>query len=188
MFISKVFVQVVFFALLVSSVIAAPVVKERSPDDTVQLSARSDHMKQAVKIARQIKRTLMPTPGKSVFYTGAKPSKNKGRLPVQAKQTAEYFAKANGGKELLGNALAKAKIRIPSKEKNPLALPRLWRFASKAFAMKSSGAVHAFIGKTVRPGNDYHNVEKPALLKNKKVTKLIEHNTETGASTVVKKP
>jgi hypothetical protein len=181
MFISKVFVQVVFFALLVSSVIAAPVVKEQSPD-TVQLSARSDHMKQAVNIARQIKRTLMPTPGKSVFYTGTKPGK-KGPIPV--KQTAEYFAKANGGKQLLGNALAKAKIRIPSISKNPHAM-RVWRIASKVFAMKSSGTVHAFIGKWVRPGNDYHNAEKPSLLKNKKVSKLIEHNAETGESTVVK--
>jgi hypothetical protein len=183
MFISKVFFQVVFFGLLVSSVIAAPVVKdsEGSPD-VVQLSARGNPtMKAAVKIARQIKSSLVAKPGKTVFYTGTKPGKN-GPIPV--KQTAELFAKAHR-KELLGHALAKAKIRIPSENKNPHAM-RLWKFASKVYATKSSKVAHAFIGKWTRPGNVYHKIEKPALLKNPKVTKLIEHNGETGETTVVK--
>ena len=180
MFISKAIVQVFFFVLLVSSVIAAPVVKEESPD-VVQLSARGNPMKEAVKIARRIKSSLVAKPGKTVFYTGTKPGK-KGPIPV--KQTAELFAKPRG-KELLGHALAKAKIRIPSEKKNPHSM-RLWKFASKVYAMKSSNVAHAFIGKWIRPENVYHNIEKPALLKNPKVTKLVEHNGETGETTVVK--
>ena len=181
MFICKVFVHVVFLVLLVSSVTAAPVVKGLLPD-TVQLSARENHMKTAVRIARQIKHSLIAIPNKSVFYTGHKPGK-KGPIPV--KQTAEYFAKANEKKQLLGHALAKAKIRIPSENKN-LHANRLWKIASKVYAMRSSGVAHAFIGKWVGKENVYHKIEKPTLLKNPKVSKLIEHNGETGAITIVK--
>lgn len=180
MFISKVFVQVVFFALLVSSVIAAPIVKEGSAD-AFQLSARDNHMKAAVKVARQIKSFLMPKPGKSVFYTGMIPGKKK-LIPV--KQHAEHFAKANG-KELLGNALARAKIRIPSEKKNPHYM-RLWEFASRVYAKRAQGVAHAVLGSSVKPLNVYHMIEKPTLLKNPKVQKVIEHNAKTKESTVVK--
>jgi hypothetical protein len=188
-FISKVFVQVVFFALLVSSVISAPIVKERSvkersPDsDAFQLSTRNIHMKTAVKIARKIKSSLMPLPGKSVFYTGMQLGKHK-LIPV--KQHAEHFAKDNG-LELLGPVLARAKVRIPTPEKNPYS-SRLWEFASKAYAMRAEGVAHAIVGSTVsKPGGVYHRIEKPTLLKNPKVEKLIEHNVHTGEITVVKK-
>ena len=141
MFISNVFVHVFFVALLVSSITAAPVVKGLS-SDAVQLSARENHMKTAVRIVRQIRRSLIAIPNKSVFYTGHNPGK-KGPIPV--KQTAEYFAKANEKKQLLGHALAKAKIRIPSEKKNPHA-NRLWKIASKVYAMRSSGVAHASLG------------------------------------------
>ena len=184
MFFSKVFIHVVFL-LLVGSVIAAPVVKDGSPD-AVQLSTRENpaikHMRVAVKIARQIKNSLKAVPSKTIFYTGTKLGKKGKEIPV--KQTAEHFAKANQ-KQLLGHALAKAKIRIPSENKNPHSM-RLWKLASKAYAMRSSGVAHAFIGKWTRPENVYHNIEKPTLLKNPKLSKLIEHNGETGATTVVK--
>ena len=74
MYISNVFVHVFFVALLVSSITAAPVVKGLS-SDVVQLSARENHMKTAVRIVRQIRRSLIAIPNKSVFYTGHKPGK-----------------------------------------------------------------------------------------------------------------
>jgi len=179
MFISK--VLLVLFALLVSSAVAAPVPKDRSLDD-LQLSTRG--LRQAAKavgIALKVKMKLRPAPGKAVFWSGSRPGKNG---PVSVGKDAEKFAKAHG-KEVLGQSLAKHGIKIPSQTKSPYS-NKLWGFASKVYAQRASGHVHAVVSSTRRPGNIYDTIEKPALMKNKKVTKLTEHNAETGKATVVK--
>jgi len=179
MFISRVFVF--FFALLISSAIAAPVIKERSPDEP-QLSARTiKHMSQAVGIAMRIKKSLRPQPGQAVFWSGTKSGKNG---PVSVGKDAEKFAKVNG-KEVLRHALAKQGIKIPPPSQNPHS-SRLWEIASKVYALRASGDTHAILGSVRRPGNVYDAIERPTLLKNEKVPKLTEHNAETGKSTVVK--
>ena len=185
MFISKGFV--VFFALLVSLAIAAPVVKERSPDE-LQLSARgiqpmtqaAKHMKKAIKIMRKIGHNFNPKPDKSVFWNGRSTiNPHHSVMPEAVK-----FAKAQK-KEVIHHALKTQGIRIPWPATNPHS-QRLWNFASKTFAKKASGHVHAFIGPVYAQDSVYRKIEKPELLKNSKVTKLTEHNVGTGTSNVVK--
>jgi hypothetical protein len=179
MFISKIFV--VFFTLLVGSALAAPVYTERPLDD-LQLSTRGlGHMAKAVRIALRIKKRLRPTPGKSVFWSGTRPSEHE---PVSVDDDAQNFAKAHG-KEVLASTLEEHGINIPSHEENPYS-SKMWDIASKTFAQRTSGHVHAILGSTRRPGNVYDTIEKPTLMKNKKVTKLTEYNAETWETTVVK--
>ena len=177
MFISKIFF--ILFALLVGSALAAPVVKERSLDDP-QLSTRGlGQLAKAAGIAVRLKKNIRPAPGKSVFWSGTKPGKNG---PVSVGQDAESFAKTHG-KEVLNPK--KHGINMPSQKENKYS-NKLWGFASKVYAQRSSGHVHAILGSTRRPGNVYDTIEKPALMKNKKVTKITEHNAVTGKKTVVK--
>ncbi|KIM37924.1 hypothetical protein M413DRAFT_30576 [Hebeloma cylindrosporum] len=179
MFISKVFV--LLFALLVGSALAAPVRIERSLGEP-QLSTRGiGQMAQAAGVAIKIKKNLKPTKGKSVFWSGSRPSKNG---PVSVEKDAERYAKAKG-KEVLAPTLQKQGINIPAQKDSPYSY-KLWKYASKVYAQRTSGSAHAVLGSTRRPGNIYDTIEKPELMKNKKVTKLTEHNAETGKKTVVK--
>ena len=154
-----------------------PVVKERSPN-VVQLSAREFTMNSPfnLKLKCQITSSLVPRHDKSVFYTGTIPGEE-GPISVLS-MVEEYADKHN--KETLGRALERGKIDMA------LADISVWIFASEVYAEKSSGVVHAVIGKWVKEGNVYHTIEKPALLKNPRVTTLIEHNVETWEATVVK--
>jgi hypothetical protein len=172
MFISKAFV--VFFVLLVSSVIAAPVVKERSPD--AELLPRGT----AASVKNKITKFLRPLHDKAVFWSGKVEAKKGGTTSVAPH--AAVFAKTHG-KEVLRQSLKRADIKIP---KNKPQTNDLWRHASKVYAEHSSGDVHAVLGSKLRPGNVYHTVEKPALLNNPKVHTLTEHNAGTKKATVVK--
>jgi len=177
MFISK--VLVVLFALLVGSALAAPLRAERSLDD-LRLSSRGlGQMAKAAGLAVRLKKNIRPAPGKAVFWSGTRPGKNG---PVSVGKDAEHFAKAHG-KEVLDPT--KHGISIPTRKENPYS-NKLWGFASKVYAQRASGDVHAILGSTRRPGNVYDTIEKPALMKNKKVTRLTEHDAATGKTTVVK--
>jgi hypothetical protein len=180
MFISR--VLLVLFALLATTVIAAPVWHERSLEE-LQLSARGfRQIKQAVGIALKLKKNLRPAPHQAVFWSGTKSSKHG---PVSVGADAQHFAHAHGKEVLNNESLKKHGINIPSRKDSPYST-RLWKIASKVYAQRASGDVHAILGSARRPGNVYDTIEKPALLKNKKVTKLTEHNAETGKTTIVK--
>ena len=178
MFISK--VTVVFFALLVSSVISAPVLKERSPDELELLPRAGRITGKAAVIAAQITTRLRTKPGKAVFWSGRVENKKGGAESVRPH--AEKFAKTHG-KELLHQALARVNIKIP--KTNPQQ-EKLWKVASKVMAKHASGHTHAVLGSSLAKTNIYHSIEKPTLLKNPNVHKLTEHNAQTGAATVVK--
>ncbi|KDR70553.1 hypothetical protein GALMADRAFT_144466 [Galerina marginata CBS 339.88] len=181
MFISKVFLTL--FALLLSTALAAPAPIRQAPSrDDLQLSTRGlGQLAKAAGMALKIKKNLHPTPGKAVFWSGSRPGKSG---PVSVGADAERFA-AKHGKEVLNPSLQKHGINIPSRKESPYS-NKLWGFASKVYAQRASGHVHAVLGSTRRPGNIYDTIEKPILMKNKKVTKITEHNAETGKATVVK--
>ncbi|KIM35477.1 hypothetical protein M413DRAFT_32495 [Hebeloma cylindrosporum] len=192
MFISKIFL--VLFALLFSFALAAPVPggsalaapdrKERSLD-VPQLSARGfAHIVQAAKVATQIKKKLKPTPGKAVFWSGVVPHPTKADKWLSVQDQAESWAKANG-KETIDPSLKKEGVHMPLRKDNPFT-QKLWDFASKVYAKRTSGHVHVVLGTKLREKNTYENIEKPVLLKNKKVTKITEHNAATGEKTVIK--
>ena len=178
MFISKAFVF--FFALLVCSVIAAPVITERSLDE-LELLPRAGRLDRAtVAIVSKIRNVLRPKPGGAVFWSGSAPGK--GGKNVSVKKQAEKFAKKND-KETIGQAMKRTDIKIP---KNNKWYKPLWEMASNVFAKHSKGDTHAILGSKRTPGNIYERIEKPTLMNNSKVTKLTEHNVATGESAVVK--
>ena len=173
-------VYVVFVALLVSSVIAAPVITERSLDEYELLPRAGLGFKgAALKVAASIRQKLRPQRD-GVFWSGKVPGKN--GKDVSVKKYADAFAKKKG-KETIGAAMKKSDINIPSKSKHNW---NLWKTASKFFSHRSSGETHAILGSKRAHGNVYDTIERPTLMKNPKVTKHTEHNVASGSSTVVK--
>jgi len=178
MFISKVFV--IFFALLISSVIAAPVITERSLEEVELLPRAGLGFKgAAAKIASKIRSSLRPKPG-SVFWSGKVPGK--GGRDVSVKRHADKFAKGKG-RETIGGAMKDANIHIPKESKHNW---NLWQTASKFFSHRASGETHAVLGSKRAHGNVYDTIERPTLMKNPKVTKHTEHDVASGSSKVVK--
>ncbi|CAA7259003.1 unnamed protein product [Cyclocybe aegerita] len=169
------------FALFASLVSAAPIeyssegdLASREPEPGIK------NLFQAVGIARKINKAVKPKPNGAVFWSGTKTDKKGKQTSVRA--DAEKFAKKHG-KETLNMQLNKHGVNIP--DKNPHS-PRLWNVASKLMAHRAKGDTHAFLGSKVRPGSVWNKIEKPTLMKNKKVTKVTEHNAATGKKTVTK--
>ncbi|KAF8966086.1 hypothetical protein BDZ97DRAFT_717331 [Flammula alnicola] len=186
MFMSK--VLVFFIALLVGSAIAAPVLNERSDDLDLDLVERAPvnplksfkHAAQAVSTIAKVKNGFRPKSGEAVFWSGTRPGK---KGPVSVHDDAQKFANQHG-KSTINHGLAQKGIKIPSEKENPHSR-RLWNVASKVWAQRASGDTHVILGGTVRPASVYNTIEKPVLLKNKKVTRLTEHNMQTGKNTVI---
>ena len=177
MLISKIIV--VFLALLVSSVISAPVLKERSPDE-LELLPRSRRMSgKAGVMAARMKYRIKPKPNKSLFWSGRVHTK---KGVIESERYAGKFARMKR-KEHIHHALRRANIKIPEDSKHE---QKLWRHASKVFAKNASGHVHAVLGSKLAKKSVYKTIEKPTLMNNPKVHKMTEHNAETGESTVVK--
>jgi len=191
-------ILVIFSALLVTPAIGAPILVERVPD-SVELSVRRwpagwtktknfvktmhrvkeatrEHMKQGLAIFQKLPKVPPPKPDQAVFWSGTKPDGRGGTVSVQKDAmlfgiTAWHHLKTWG-------------IKIPSWKKNPV-VPLVWGAVSDKYATDASGIVHSVLGNR-RPGNVYDNIEKPALMKNPKVTMLIEHDALTKQSKVVK--
>jgi len=178
MFISKVFV--IFFMLLVSSVIAAPVVKEQSPDAELLPRGRIAASVTYASIKNKITKFLRPQHDKAVFWSGKIPTKKGGTVSVGGH--AANYAKTHG-KETIGQAMKRADINIP---KNHPHSWKLWKHASNVFAKHASGVVHTILGSILKVKNVYHTIEKPILMKKPEVHTLIERNEETKKVTVVK--
>ncbi|KAJ3513422.1 hypothetical protein NLJ89_g2959 [Agrocybe chaxingu] len=174
----------VAFALFASLVSAAPIAEYF---DEGELAAREPlpslkHLAQAVGVARKLRTAIKPKPNGAVFWSGTKTTK-KGK-EVSVKADATKFAKKHG-KETLNMALKKHGVKIPTEKQNPHS-PRLWNIASKLMAQRAKGETHAVLGSKVRPGSVWKKIEKPTLMKNKKVTKVTEHNAATKKKTVTK--
>ncbi|KAF8160290.1 hypothetical protein BJ912DRAFT_902216 [Pholiota molesta] len=177
---------VVFLALLLGSVVAAPTYYERS--DEVALEARQrgigqfKQAAQAVSTINQVKKAFRPKSGEAVFWSGTR--KDAHGHPVSVHGDAQKFAHAHD-KSTINHGLAQHGIKIPERHENKYS-DHIWNVASKVWAERAHGDTHAVLGGTVRPGSVYNTIEKPILMKNERVTKLTEHNMETGKSTVVK--
>ena len=175
------------FTLLAGLVASAPIA---DLSDEVELFVRTPPngagpakgMAQAVNIARQIKSSVKPEKDKAVFWSGTK--QDASGKTVSVNKDAQTFAKSNG-KETLNMALQKNNIKIPTQQQNPQS-NRVWDMASKTFATRASGKTDAVLGGAVRKDSVWNRVEKPALMKNDKVTQVTEHNKQSGSSKVTK--
>ncbi|RDB30105.1 hypothetical protein Hypma_013842 [Hypsizygus marmoreus] len=171
--------------LLLGSIIAAPINDLADSGLVRRVPISPGQRAAALNVAKQIKNKLRPQPNQAVFWSGQKVGLNGKTMSVKA--DAQKWAKTNG-KETINQGLAKHNIKIPPMRKNP-ASDRLWDVASKAWAVRAKGETNAIVGNR-RPGNVYDRVEKPALLKNPNVNKIVEHDRNSGTSSTVheKKP
>lgn len=70
-------------------------------------------------------------------------------------------------------SLKEQEIPIPKFDFNNDSSVQVWRKASKTFAKQASGEVRAVVSANTRANSIWNTVELPALMKNKKVTKII---------------
>lgn len=174
---------IVAFALVARLVASAPIVTNLFDDaELVIRGASASDKAKAVTIAHQIRRKLRPGLNKAVFWSGTKVDED--GKPVSILKDAKDFAKKTG-KETIDMSLKKEGITIPSQQANPLAR-RLWHMASKTMAKRASGDTHAVLGENVRKGSVWKTIEEKELMKNNKVTKVTEHNPQTGTTKVTK--
>ena len=131
--------------------------------------------------SQQLKQALKTGPDQAKFWSG----KTNG---VSSRLTAQAQAKATGGKTL-DMAMKEGGIKIPSKPppgpKQKIQDQRNWKKPSTIFAQKVQGKVDVYLGKVVKPDSVYNVYEKPALMKNPKVTKITEHSHD-GKPNVIK--
>lgn len=100
-----------------------------------------------------------------------------------ADRTAE-IAKAKGG-VTLESTIADKNIQMPEWDFNDPSSIKAWEDASAEYARQVSGEVRAVVGKQLREGNIWENVELPRLKNNPNVTKIITIDPETGKETVI---
>ena len=108
------------------------------------------------------KENFKTPPGKAYFWSG----RTNG---AGGQDLAATVAKRNGGTTL---EMLIEERGIPMPEYS-LESEEVWRKASYWYAEQASGDVHALIGQKVRPDSVWKTTEFPALLDNKKVTRII---------------
>ncbi|KAF9474367.1 hypothetical protein BDN70DRAFT_320592 [Pholiota conissans] len=172
-----------YITLLVSNTIAAPILTEWNDELVARHPTKTfAHAAQAARLASQINKKVQPRPNGSVFWSGSRPDHN-GKM-VTVLNDARKIAKMHG-KETLEDHMDRKKIHIPLKSQNPHS-KKLWGIASNAFAQRTKGETHAYLGPVQRHESVYKNHEKPTLMNSHHVTKLTEHHLPHGGSHVVK--
>lgn len=158
---------------------AHPVLSKRvlQPHTVSHAKPSLKHAAQAVIIKHKIDKAFNPKHSESVFWSGGVPG---GSVKPHAQKHAE-----DRGKKTINHALEEAGIHIPEPTENPHSL-HLWTHASALWAQKAHGRTEAVLGSVVRDDGIYKTVEKPILMQNKQVTKLVEYNAHTGKSQQVK--
>ena len=76
-------------------------------------------------------------------------------------------------------------IKMPEWDFNNPRSIKAWEDVSAEYAKQVSGNVRAVVGKNLREGNIWENVELPRLKDNPKVTKITTIDSETGFETVI---
>jgi hypothetical protein len=116
-------------------------------------------------LLKKLNQKISPPRDKAVFWSG---TLHGGKSSIEA---AEAYAKKHG-KQTVEMAVAKAGIHIPDNHPDE---SKLWKHASKLWATRAKGKTEAILGHAKQRGV-YKTIEKPALMKNKKVTQHVEHN------------
>jgi hypothetical protein len=99
-------------------------------------------------------------------------------------ERALEIASQKGGTTLEGLIESKG-IKMPEWDETNAAIVKAWKDVSTAYANQVSGEVRAVVGKILREGNVWENVELPRLMKNKNVTKIIIIDPQTLIETVI---
>lgn len=116
------------------------------------------------RVIAQLDQKLSPPRDKTLFWSG--------RVGGGSAMNHAMEHGRKTGKQTLEMGLKKSKINMPAYGPKTVGV---WEHASKLWAQRAKGKTDAFLGQ-VRPKSIYNTLEKPALAKNKKVTKLTEHH------------
>lgn len=114
-------------------------------------------------------------PGKQFFYSG----RNAG---IGGAAIAETIAKKYGG-DTIEMVARRQSLNMPA-DRLP-ASNEIWRQASETWANTAVGVVRVVLGTDVLPTSTWVVTELPALLKNKKVTKIISIDPKTLKETII---
>jgi hypothetical protein len=137
--------------------------------DQLELDSRGLKLKSLLPESRHLLKNmnqkLTPPRDGAVFWSG---KLHGGAVAIHA---AEAHAKKHG-KSTLEMALKKHDIHIPDKHPDT---KKLWKHASLLWASRAKGKTEAILGH-VKHGGVYQTIEKPAILRNKKITQHVEHN------------
>ncbi len=91
----------------------------------------------------------------------------------------------NRGGVTLETTLSSKQINMPEWNFNDASSMKAWDEVSAAYAEQVSGEIKAVIGKELREGNIWENVELPRLKSNPKVTKITTIDPKTGLENIL---
>jgi len=97
---------------------------------------------------------------------------------------AAEIAKTKGGVTLESTIFDK-NIKMPEWDFNNLDSIKAWEDASAEYAKQVSGEIRAVVGKELREGNIWENVELPRLKQNPNVSKITIIDPETGIEKII---
>ena len=134
------------------------------------------HRGQGSSTAKQnwakLRNYIKSSPKTGVFWSG----KHEGS---SVKQSAEKHAKKVNG-STIGHDLKVVGMKPPARSAKPSITKKWWDTASRIKAQHSTGPVHAVLGSEVRKKSVWNRIEKPALMKNKKVPSVSQIHPSTG--------
>ncbi|WBX98254.1 hypothetical protein [Chryseobacterium gambrini] len=128
-------------------------------------------------VTKEIRSKLKTNPNDAFFWSG----RTKG---IGGQDIALEIAESKGGTTLEG-LIDKNKIKMPSWDPDDLNAIKAWEDVSDAYADQVSGEVRAVVGKDLRPGNIWENIELPRLKSKMDVTKITIIDPVTREETVI---
>ena len=158
--------------------------------DVKLLEETSSNSKKTIKfvngqITGEITNALKTEPGTAFFWSGcAKVDPSTGKLLVSGDEVAAEIASKSGG-TTLETQIKVNNIEMPKWDFDVPESIKAWEDTSAAYAKQVSGDVRAIVGKKLRDGNIWENVELPRLMQNPNVSKITTINPDTMAETVI---
>ena len=135
-------------------------IKKATPDDLLKL--KNKYVNLIVYKIDDIKPLLRTEKNTAFFWSG----KTNG---IGGETKALEIAKSRGGTTLEG-LLADKGVKMPNFSENP----KIWEEVSAEYSNQVSGTIRAVIGKELREGNVWENIELPRLKANNNVTEIIK--------------
>ena len=158
--------------------------------DVKLLEETSSNSKKTIKfvngqITGEITNALKTEPGTAFFWSGcAKVDPSTGKLLVSGDEVAAEIANKCGG-TTLETQIKVNNIEMPKWDFDVPESIKAWEDTSAAYAKQVSGDVRAIVGKKIRDGNIWENVELPRLMQNPNVSKITTIDPDTMAETVI---
>ncbi len=158
--------------------------------DVKLLEETSSNSKKTIKfvngqITGEITNALKTEPGTAFFWSGcANVDPSTGKLLVSGDEVAAEIASKSGG-TTLETQIKINNIEMPKWDFDVPESIKAWEDTSAAYAKQVSGDVRAIVGKKLRDGNIWENVELPRLMQNPNVSKITTIDPDTMAETVI---